>query len=77
MNNGVFSYGRKRRIGSKVFHVKDDVFKQCKETGVTEQDIIAEYNKYRKVGIETTWGVAAQSAVREKRLRSMRGGLRI
>lgn len=72
MNNGVFGYARKRRIGNKVFHVKDDVFKQCKETGITEQDIIREYNKYLKVGIQTTWGVAAQSAVREKRLRGIK-----
>lgn len=67
--------GGKRRLGKKVFHLRKDIWYECKKYGVTDVDLQREYIKYRKIGIEVNWGTAAISAIRNKKIRFMRGGI--
>ena len=60
----------KFRIGKKVFHVDKDLWIQCKEAHVTDNDIQNEYDNYMSVGIDISRKrqIAIASALRKKKL---------
>jgi hypothetical protein len=56
----------KRRLGGKVFHMDENIWRRCKECGVTASDVLREKRRYNMMGIDVTMNTAAAAALDRK-----------
>lgn len=63
---------RSYRLGNKVFKMSKEVHRQCLRYGVTPDEVISYRNRWRSLGVDATYTLAALRALEE---RKKKGGL--
>jgi len=56
---------RKRRLGSKVFDLDEETWRQCRALGINDKHVTSMQRELSSLGINTTAKVAAAITLRE------------